>query len=177
MHGQQYIKINHLCFCQPLHLPLPFFHISYSPFLPRFFLCVTSFWSDVSFMILVFLMDVFILVSYLKLLWFLSSFLRLVCAVFCVTCYLSSTLRVLLNSSRVELSVPENGLICTPKIPKFDRNSWRGFVDETCFFFSVQECMNTDQAAPLKFNLFCKKNCRRTFHRMDIFEWSYLVWI
>jgi hypothetical protein len=40
----------------------------------------------VFFMILVFLMDVFILVSYLKLLWFLSLFLRLVCALFYVPC-------------------------------------------------------------------------------------------
>jgi hypothetical protein len=40
----------------------------------------------VSFVILVFLVDVFILVSYLKLVWFLSSFLRLVCALFCVPC-------------------------------------------------------------------------------------------
>jgi len=39
-------------------------------------------------------------------------------------------------------------------------------------FFSVQECMNTDQAAPLKFRLFCKKNCR-TFHCMDMF-WAEL---
>lgn len=63
---------------------------------------------------------------------------------------LSSPLRVLLNSSHLELNFPGNGLMCTPKIPIFDRNSWRGFVDETCFFFSVQESMNTDQSAPVE---------------------------
>jgi hypothetical protein len=65
---------------------------------------------------------------------------------------LYSTLRVLLNSSHLELNLPGNGLMCSRKIPKFDRNSWRDFVDETCFFFFVQEYVNTDQAAPLKFN-------------------------
>jgi hypothetical protein len=65
---------------------------------------------------------------------------------------LSSTLRVLLNSSHLELNLPGNDLMCIHKIPIFDRNSRRGFVDETCFLFFVQECVNTDQATPLKFH-------------------------
>ena len=88
---------------------------------------------------------------------------------------LSSTLRILLNSNHLELNLSGNGLMCTPKIPRFDRNSRKGFVDETCFFFAVRECMNTDQAAPLKFHLFCKKNSRWTSHCMDIFLEEFLV--
>jgi hypothetical protein len=53
--------------------------------------------------------------------------------------------------------------MCTPKIPIFDRNSWRGFVDETCFFFSVQECMNTDQSAPIEFSFILQEKLSLDF--------------
>lgn len=127
-------------------------------FFPHFSYMWHLSWPAVPCMIMVFLLVVFILASYLKLRWFLTSFIFKTCTYHLLCCLLIYLphLRVLQHCNDLELNNVHSKLNC---------NSLSCFGEETCFFVFVILCKSAYiliRQHCTSFHLFCKKKCAST---------------